>query len=145
MNCGFEDAVILDELLAKYDNDFAKTLPEFTTCRVQNCQTIVDLAMYNYVEMRDLVNSPTFLLRKKFDSVLHKLFPNSWIPLYSMVTFSRIPYAECLRRRQWQDKMLAASGKLALLSTLAATASFAFYRSVRSGVIAINSSIIKLS
>lgn len=107
MNCGFEDCNVLEELLNKYGNDqLPFVLEKFTEERVDNCHTIIDLAMYNYVEMRDLVNRKTFLLRKKFDSWMYSLFPSAWIPLYTMVTFSRIPYKRCMDDRNWQDKLI---------------------------------------
>lgn len=57
MNCGFEDCLVLDELLSMFHNDFNKVLNSFTEHRVEDCHAIVDLAMYNYIEMRNLVNS----------------------------------------------------------------------------------------
>lgn len=55
--------------------------------------------------MRDLVNQWSFLVRKKFDNVLHKLFPNMWVPLYTSVTFSRMRYHACIRNKKWQDRV----------------------------------------
>jgi kynurenine 3-monooxygenase len=133
MNCGFEDCVILDELLEEHNNSIRKVVPMFSESRIENCHTIIDLAMYNYIEMRDLVNSRTFLIRKKFDSLLNTLLPKHWIPLYSMVTFTRIPYKKCLKDRQWQDLMIARTGKLCLLAILAAFA----YNTFRTGKISV--------
>lgn len=56
-------------------------------------------------QLKDLVNHPSYKLRKKFDLFLNRLFPNWWIPLYSMVTFTRIPYHEVVEKRKWQDKV----------------------------------------
>jgi kynurenine 3-monooxygenase len=55
------------------------------------------------LQLRDLVNKPSFILRKKLDMLLHRLFGHRWIPLYSMVTFSRIRYHKAVEKRQWQD------------------------------------------
>ena len=57
------------------------------------------------VQMRDLVNRPTFLLRKKLDNVLFSVFPEVWVPLYNSVTFSDMRYSECVRNRVWQDQV----------------------------------------
>lgn len=57
--------------------------------------------------MRDLVNSTAFLLRRKFDIALNRLFPNSWAPLYGMITFSKLPVRECLRRKERQDRIVS--------------------------------------
>lgn len=105
MNCGFEDCLQLDELLAENANSI-DLFQRYTEKRVENCHAIIDLAMYNYVEMRSLVNKKSFLWRKWFDNCMYKIFPNIWIPLYTMVTFSRIPYRQCIRDKRWQDEMI---------------------------------------
>ncbi|KAM7299798.1 kynurenine 3-monooxygenase [Ixodes scapularis] len=88
---------------------------KFTTTRNPDAEAICDLALYNYVEMRDLVNTPVFMLRKKLDTLLNRLAPSLWIPLYTTVTFSRTRYHECVKNRAWQDKLLSrmVSGTLA--------------------------------
>ena len=67
---------------------------------------IVDLSMYNYREMSHLVTQRSYLWRKKIDNFLYRLFPNWWIPLYTMVSFTRIPYHQCMALRQRQDHIL---------------------------------------
>ncbi len=62
--------------------------------------------MYNYHEMRHLVTQRSFHRRKWIDNFLYRFVPNWWIPLYTMVTFTRIPYKECLDLRRRQDKIL---------------------------------------
>ncbi|XP_042899409.1 kynurenine 3-monooxygenase [Parasteatoda tepidariorum] len=107
MNAGFEDCEILAELLEAYSYEPKNVLPLFSERRHQDAESICDLAMYNYVEMRHLVTSKKFLLRKKLDNALNKLFPKSWIPLYTMVTFSKLRYSHCIYRKHMQDKILA--------------------------------------
>nr|XP_022328908.1 kynurenine 3-monooxygenase-like [Crassostrea virginica] len=106
MNAGFEDCIVLDEILDKYNNDFSKALPAYSETRTVDAQAICDLAMYNYIEMRKSVNSKLFLLRKKLDNLLFTIFPNSWIPLYTMVAFTRTRYHLCIERRKHQDEIL---------------------------------------
>ncbi|XP_054711977.1 kynurenine 3-monooxygenase-like [Uloborus diversus] len=106
MNAGFEDCEILSQLLEAYSYNLEKVLPAFTDNRNVDAEAICDLAMYNYVEMRHLVTSKKFLLRKKIDNALYTFFPNAWIPLYSMVTFSKLRYSHCISRKQMQDKIL---------------------------------------
>lgn len=55
--------------------------------------------------MRDLVNSKLFLLRKKWDDLLSRLLPRTWVPLYTMVTFSRERYHLCIAKKRWQDEV----------------------------------------
>ena len=114
MNCGFEDCLVFDELLDEYvgkpsnanTDSMEKVLKEYSHRRCPNGHSMCDLAMYNYIEMRDLVNSWSFIMRKHLDNLLYYLFPSRWIPLYTMVTFSRIPIDECVRRRSSQDELL---------------------------------------
>ncbi|XP_077342745.1 kynurenine 3-monooxygenase isoform X4 [Lithobates pipiens] len=106
MNAGFEDCLVFSELMEQYNNDFEICIPEFSRLRVPDAHAISDLAMYNYKEMRAHVNSKWFLFRKHLDNILHTLMPSTFIPLYSMVTFSRIRYHEVILRWKWQNKIV---------------------------------------
>uniref|UniRef100_A0A8C9R7Y6 Kynurenine 3-monooxygenase n=1 Tax=Scleropages formosus TaxID=113540 RepID=A0A8C9R7Y6_SCLFO len=105
MNAGFEDCLVFDELMDQLNDDFGAVLPEFSRVRVPDAQAIVDLAMYNYIEMRAHVNSRWFRFRKHLDNFLHFLMPTTMIPLYTMVTFTRTRYHEALKRWHWQNKV----------------------------------------
>lgn len=97
MNAGFEDCHVLNELLDKHEDKWKKVLPAFQELRKPDADAIAQLALDNFVEMRDLVADKTFLLRKKIENKLHELFPDKWIPLYSMVTFhENLRYSEAL-------------------------------------------------
>ena len=103
---GFEDCVVLNELMNQYGDDHLdRVLPAFTEYRHVDAHAICDLAMYNFIEMRDLVNQWSFLMRKRFDNVMHWLFPNWWVPLYTSVTFSRMRYHLCIENKKWQDRV----------------------------------------
>ena len=78
----------------------------FSKTRVKDLHAIVDLSMYNYREMSHLVTQRSYLWRKKIDNVLYRLMPAWWIPLYTMVTFTRIPYHQCIDLRDRQDRIL---------------------------------------
>ncbi|XP_026296051.1 kynurenine 3-monooxygenase isoform X8 [Apis mellifera] len=105
MNTGFEDVLLLDELMERYNSDFSKVLPKFSELRCEDAHAICDLAMYNYVEMRDLVRKKSFLVRKYIDTFLYKRIPKTWIPLYSTIHFSRMRFRDCIANKQWQDKV----------------------------------------
>uniref|UniRef100_A0A224YU54 Kynurenine 3-monooxygenase n=1 Tax=Rhipicephalus zambeziensis TaxID=60191 RepID=A0A224YU54_9ACAR len=107
MNAGFEDCCLLNELLDAHGHNLSVIFDQFTETRNPDVEAMCDLALYNYVEMRHLVNSTSFLIRKKFDLFLNTILPNFWIPLYTTVTFSRIRYHECVKNRAWQDKVLS--------------------------------------
>jgi kynurenine 3-monooxygenase len=107
INCGFEDCTCLLELLDRHGADWARVFREFENTRKINTDAIADLAVENFVEMRDRVADPRFLLRKKVELALEAKYPQLFVPKYAMVTFHRIPYATALRRGQVQDRMLA--------------------------------------
>ncbi|XP_068182631.1 kynurenine 3-monooxygenase [Antennarius striatus] len=106
MNAGFEDCIVFDEIMEKFNEDFSAVLPEYTTVRVPDGHAIADLAMYNYVEMRAHVNSRWFLFRKHVDNFFHFLMPKTMIPLYTMVTFTRTRYHQAVERWHWQNKVI---------------------------------------
>ncbi|EOB03306.1 Kynurenine 3-monooxygenase, partial [Anas platyrhynchos] len=106
MNAGFEDCLVFDELMDQFHNDLGACLPEFSRLRVPDDHAISDLAMYNYIEMREHVNSTWFIFRKRVDNFLHALMPSTIIPLYTMVTFSRIRYHKALQHWKWQKKII---------------------------------------
>ncbi|XP_067209596.1 kynurenine 3-monooxygenase isoform X2 [Linepithema humile] len=109
MNAGFEDILLLDELMERYNSDFAKVLPKFSELRCDDGHAICDLAMYNYLEMRDLVTKKSFLVRKFLDNFLYTYIPNCWVPLYSSVHFTRMSFRDCIAHREWQNKVLRTS------------------------------------
>ena len=71
----------------------------------------------NFIEMRDLVGSRAFLLKKRWEVFLHKLLPKWYLPLYTLVTFTCTPYAEALRRAKKQDRIVGA-GIMLLMALL---------------------------
>ena len=106
MNCGFEDCRVLDEQLEEHGDDWTEVLSSYGLLRKPNGDAIADLSMRNFIEMRDLVADPTFLLRKKIESKIYKRHPEKWVPLYSQVKFSDIPYSEALKEGNKQDKIM---------------------------------------
>jgi kynurenine 3-monooxygenase len=106
MNCGFEDCSVLDTLMNEFDNDWSKIAPAYTKARKKNGDAIADLALRNYVEMRDLTAQPEFLLRKEIEAHFTKKHPDKWLPLYSQVTFSHIPYSEAVENADKQDRIM---------------------------------------
>ncbi len=108
MNCGFEDCYVLNQILEQENQNWAKTLHSYQAQRIHNADAISELAIMNFVEMRDLVGKPEFLLRKKIEAKLNELYPEKWIPLYTMVTFrADIPYSEALRLGKIQNEVMA--------------------------------------
>jgi kynurenine 3-monooxygenase len=106
INCGFEDSTALLELLDRHGADWERVFSEFEHARKANTDAIADLAVENFVEMRDRVADPRFLLRKKVELALEARYPQQFVPKYAMVTFHRIPYATALERGRVQDRIL---------------------------------------
>lgn len=117
MNCGFEDVVIFNELLDKYGfQNLNIVLEKYSEQRVPDAFSICNMALDNYVEMRYTVTTKKFMFRKYLDSILHTIFPKSWMPLYTMVSFSRLRYSEIVEKRKFQDKIITSVTKLTLTS-----------------------------
>jgi kynurenine 3-monooxygenase len=106
MNAGFEDCRILNSMLDIYTN-WDDVLAAFQKQRKPDTDAIAQLALDNFIEMRDLVADADFLLRKKIEARLYTLYPDKWIPLYSMVTFhDDIRYSEAYTISRSQIKIM---------------------------------------
>jgi kynurenine 3-monooxygenase len=106
MNAAFEDCVVLDECLEKFRQSRERALAEYFVRRKENADALANLAIGNFIEMRDKTASKTFRAKKKLDHLLEALLPGIYLPLYTMVTFTRIPYAQAARRAQRQDRII---------------------------------------
>ena len=107
MNAGFEDCRVLNQLLDHHKEDWAGVLSEFQQLRKPDADAIAQLALDNFVEMRDLVADEDFLLRKKIEARLNELYPDRWIPLYSMVTFhEQVRYSEAYETGRKQKRIM---------------------------------------
>lgn len=104
MNAGFEDCTILDAMHDEFNGDWSRMIPEFSRRRKADGDAIAELALRNFIEMRDLVADPKFLLRKKIAARLHERHPD-FLPVYSMVTFSNTPYHIALREDDAQNRL----------------------------------------
>ena len=107
MNAAFEDCRVLDDLFDQHDT-WDSLFADFERARLPNTNAIAQMALENYVEMRDTVRDPAYLRRKRLAMELERRFPDQFIPRYSMVMFHpEIPYAEALRRGAVQENILA--------------------------------------
>jgi kynurenine 3-monooxygenase len=106
MNAGFEDCRVLNRLLTESPGDWPGALARFAAERKPNADAIADLAVENFHEMRDKVARPLFRARKKVEKLLHKTLPGLYLPLYNMISFSNIPYADARDRARRQDRAI---------------------------------------
>ena len=107
MNSGYEDCKVLNDLLNEHgDDNWGTVLDAYGKQRKPNGDAIADLSMRNFVEMRDLVADPRFILRKKIEGHLQAKHPDQWLPLYSQVKFTDTPYVDALREGQRHDRIM---------------------------------------
>jgi kynurenine 3-monooxygenase len=106
MNCGFEDVSELDEILDKTNENWEEALSLFQQQRKPNADAIADLALYNFIEMRDLSGREDFQLRLKIEKMIAEKFPETFQTHYSMVTFSDLSYSEAKARGERQNELL---------------------------------------
>lgn len=106
MNGGFEDCTVLAELMEKHNENWDAIFEEYSKVRKPDGDALQDLSLHNYYVMRDYVADPAFLLQKKIEAKFSELYPDKWMPLYSMVTFSDIRYSEAYQNGLRQDKIM---------------------------------------
>jgi kynurenine 3-monooxygenase len=109
MNAAFEDCVVLDECLEKFRDNRERAFGEYFKRRKENAYALADLAIGNFIEMRDKTASKTFRAKKKLDHLLEAALPGTYLPLYTMVTFTRMPYAFAAKRARIQDRIICAT------------------------------------
>jgi kynurenine 3-monooxygenase len=105
MNAGFEDCTILSELMDTYQEDWPSIMAHFNRQRIPDANAIADLALENFIEMRDKVADPQFLLWKKVEKFLQDRYPDRYRSVYSMVSFSHVPYHLAWQEVAAQDKL----------------------------------------
>ena len=108
MNCAFEDCVALAEHL-QHAPSFTDAFAAFEAERKPNAEAIQQMALENYIEMRDKVDDAAFLLQRQLELALQQRHPGRFVPHYAMVTFMRIPYALALQRSDIQRDILIAA------------------------------------
>jgi len=106
MNASFQDCSTLAKLMGQNENDWKTIFNAFSSSQVENGHAIADMAIENYLEMRDHVNDTEYKKRRNVELKLERMFPGQFIPRYSMVSFHQIPYAEVYQRGEKQFKII---------------------------------------
>ena len=104
-NCGLEDCLVLDELLEQYD-DLEEVFAMFDASRKPNGDAIAQMALENFVEMRDRVGDKMFLLKKQIEHRIENAFPELYRSRYATVMYSAIPYKFALDAGEIQRRIL---------------------------------------
>ncbi len=112
MNAGFEDCTILNKMMNEMNDDWQKIIPAFQRTRKPDADAVGELALRNFIEMRDLVADKKFVLRKKIEKLMHERYPAQFTPLYAMVTFSDTPYSKALALGKTHDSFFEKMGDL---------------------------------
>jgi kynurenine 3-monooxygenase len=107
---------VLWECLEKQAPRWEAAFAAYGTARKIHTDTLADLAVENFVEMRDKTGSRVFRIKKTTETLLAKVLPGWYLPLYGMVTFSRTPYAAAVRRAKMQDRLVKGLAALVLLA-----------------------------
>jgi len=107
MNASFQDCSTLAKLMGQNKNDWKTIFNTFSSVQVENGHAIADMAIENYLEMRDHVNDTEYKKRRNVELKLERMFPGQFIPRYSMVSFHQIPYAEVYQRGEKQFKIIS--------------------------------------
>ena len=117
MNAAFEDCCVLSECIEKHGVNLGAAFGDYESIRKDDCDTLQNLALKQFIEMRDKTASPAFRRKKWLERTLARWLPRWYTPLYEMVTFSTESYAESVERAGRQDRVLqyAARGLVALV------------------------------
>ena len=105
MNAGFEDCSVMWEIYNKHKN-WHQTFEEYSKKRKPDGDALQELSLDNYYVMSADVADKKFLLQKKIEARIHEKYPDKWMPLYSQVTFSDIPYSKAYLQGKKQDKIM---------------------------------------
>ena len=106
MNSAFEDCSALMDALMRHGNDRASAFAAYEQSRRPHTDTLAELSKANFVELKQKVQSPWFVARKRLDVALNRLLPKTWLPLYTMIAHTTMPYGEALARSRRQEKLL---------------------------------------
>jgi kynurenine 3-monooxygenase len=109
-NASFEDCVVLSECLAEHAPDWARAFALYQVRRKPHTDALADLSLTNFVEMRARTASAAFLLFRRIEGGVQRLAPRWFVPLYTLVTFTRTPYATAVARARIQTRALLLLG-----------------------------------
>jgi kynurenine 3-monooxygenase len=119
MNSAFEDCSALARELDRQHETREAAFRAYERSRRPHTDTLAELSKENFVELRQRVQSPFFVLRKRMDVWLNALAPAMWLPLYTMIAHTTIPYGDALARARRQDRLLLSALAVGVAAALA--------------------------
>jgi hypothetical protein len=105
-NFGFEDCLVLDQCLSGHGGDWSAALRAYEQERRPNADAIAELSVAHLAELREKVGDPRFQLRKQIERKINRLYPERFAPLYSLISFSTLPYTTAWRIASEQSMLL---------------------------------------
>ena len=120
-NASFEDCEALADAIAS-NRSIDDALRAYEAARIANANAIADMALRNFIEMRDLTGRTSFKWRKKIEHALHRVMPATFVPLYDLVSFSTVPYSEAKARGAANDRAVRTVVGVAVSLAVAAVA-----------------------
>lgn len=113
MNASFEDVVVLDAILDRYEGknqgktDWNQVFTTYEKSRKPDADAIADLAVDNFDEMKSHSGNPLFQQKRNLETAFEAEYPNEYFSKYAMVTFREdMPYSEAMKIGRAQDKAL---------------------------------------
>jgi kynurenine 3-monooxygenase len=103
MNAAFEDCMVLNQCIDRHPSDWQAVFGEYQSLRKRHTDVIGELSVKNFIELRDKVRLPIVAVHKKIDFIMHRLFPTKWVPLYTMISHTAMPYADAVEKARRQD------------------------------------------
>ena len=118
LNAGLEDCLVFDKCLEQVGKDLHKASQAYTKLHWRNCHAIADLSMRHYMELRSHCTSRIYIFRKHLDNFLHFLFPHAFVPFYTLIAFSHMPYQQALERHRRQQTVVNCGLVLVVLGVI---------------------------
>lgn len=120
MNAAFEDCSILDHCIEQHHDDLETAFREFQHLRKRHTDALATVSIQNFIELRDKVRSRKLTAKKKVDLLLSNVLPGRFVPLYTLISHTTIPYADAIERARKQHRIARFLGVDLLLWLLAA-------------------------
>ncbi len=106
MNAAFEDCSVLKRCIDTHPEELEKAFKLFQDLRKRNTDALADLSLQNFIDLRDRARSPRYIAHKKVEAALHRLSPKKYVPLYTLITHSTMPYADALEVVRKRNRLL---------------------------------------
>ncbi|MFI0353674.1 FAD-dependent oxidoreductase [Actinomadura sp. 9N407] len=116
-NCAFEDCIEIDRCLDETGGRWDRALALYQDRRKPNTDVIAEMALDNFVEMRDRVSSPAYRLKQAAQHALERRLAGRYVSRYELVSFTTVPYARIPGRIRRQNLILGAAASAGALAT----------------------------